>query len=233
MLFRSKQYITCFYPFHFIFKWKNKCFFFSTKQNLASGPFFFSFNFPTLPEKITALLQKNYPAFHSPLLEKNVDVKPLKPELGPQLSPSSWPLKHRFLDHLWRDEGLLSAELSDCQAEQKRAQTLFFLRMKWNTHQPGRLVHWKIPVLSRLTNKSSSYVNTARDAIYLFICLKGGKKKRLVCRLLAKCMSSGGGKEKSTTKEFKDKILRTPNWVKIAFWQIPPIANETEIQVIL
>jgi len=62
-----------------------------------------------------------------------------------------------------------------------------------------------------------SYVNRARDSIYLFICWKGGGKRRLVCRMLAKCMSSGGGKKKSTTKEFKDKILRTPNRVKIAF----------------
>lgn len=194
MLFRSKQFITCFPPFHFIFKWKNKRFFLALSRTLLVDHFFFLFISQRYLKKSLRSCKKNYPAFHSPLLEKNVEVKPSKPELGPQLSPSSWPLKHRFLDHLWGDEGLLSAELSDCQAEQKRAQTLFFLRMKWNTHQPGRLVHWKIPVLSRLTNKSSSYVNRARDAIYLFICLKGGKKAaclQVACQMHVKRWGEG------------------------------------------
>lgn len=54
--------------------------------------------------------------------------------------------------------------------------------------------------------------------LFIYLFKRGGAgRKRLVCGLLAKCLSSGGGKEKSTPKEFKDKILRTPNWVKIAF----------------
>lgn len=208
-------------------------FLFSTKQNLASGPIFFSFHFPAIPEKITVLLPKKITCFSFTFTWK----KCWRQALGAWIGTSAQPLQLAFKTLLfgtslggWGAPICWTFRLSD---RTKASASLFFLRMKWNTHQPGRLVHWKIPVLSRLTNKLSSYVNRVGDAIYLFICLKGEKKRQLVCRLLAKCMSSGGGKEKSTTKEFTDKILRTPNWVKIAFWQISPIANETEIQVIL
>lgn len=125
--------------------------------------------------------------------------------------------------------GCYLVSLQTVRANKSKHGSLF-LRMKWNTHQPERPAHWKIPVLSRLTNKSSSYVNRARDASYLFICLKG---KATCLQVACQVHVKQWGEEKSTTKEFKDKILRTPNWVKIAFWQISPIANETEIQVIL
>jgi len=192
------------------------CFVFLTENVFQSKCFIFALSRTLLVDQLFPLFQQhlknhlhscqkkkaqqtNKPSLYLPSLNKTLKLSPQSTLLNEDLC-----LATSVGIAFWHTLEGMGGDLVNLQMVRanKSGHGSLFVGTEWNTHQPGCLVHWKIPVLSRLSNKSLSYVNRARMlGIYLFVW----KEKRLVCRLLAKCMSSGGERKINNKASLKTK----------------------------